>query len=287
VAFNPYEETYCKSIQILKSGPSFAPLFLISSLTLHLANREQLRRIHSQSGCNADVLCSPGTEIISRSGTVWSRLHYTDLHANARLARSSANTSGAARKSAHAPCRSFPTSVLLSARVTLEPRSKLDPPLDHPPFSLRGLQRDFRSIDVDIRISQQVSIQIKASVSRWTKSREERASELFAGSSSLSRSLDRRAPIREFPSKCTGCCWRVCNISCRSVKCVGIVRLAFCMLGQFGTRISELVDLTLIDILFSFFSFLPSSPFPPSHLKVSNFLLHRKFFSDRDAYICT
>jgi len=96
------------------------------------------------------------TEIISGSGTIRSRLRYVDLHASARPARSSANTSGAARKSAHAPCRSFPTSVLLPARVTLEPRSKLDPPLYLPLFLLpRGLQRDFRSIGIGIRISQQ------------------------------------------------------------------------------------------------------------------------------------
>jgi len=151
VAFNPHEETYRKSIQILKSEnrhPFCSPFSDSLILPIHfnfkfILNQDAMRIYFAR------------TEITSRSGTIRSRLRYIDLHANARPARSSANTSGVARKSAHAPCRSFPTSVLLPARVTLEPRSKLDPPLYLPLFLPRGLQRDFRSIGIGIRISQQ------------------------------------------------------------------------------------------------------------------------------------
>jgi len=49
------------------------------------------------------------------------------------------------------------------------------------------------------------------------------------------------------------------------------------------STISKLGELASIDILFSFFSFLLASPFPPLHL--SNFLLHSELSSDRGAYV--
>jgi len=215
VAFNSLEET-CANLEAGELPPPLLPFSHLLSYFPDPSRESRATSPNSQFGRNPDSLLISNRDYLSFRdcrGCI-------DLHASARPACSSANTSGAARKSAHAPCRSFPTSVLLPARVTLEPRSKLDPPLDLPFSSFCGGCSVI--CDRSFRYRSEVSIEIEASTfpDGRTLVKSERTLSCRFFTVLLIRSSANFDPPNLIPSKCTGCCWKVCSISCRSVKFV-------------------------------------------------------------------